>query len=381
MGAASFRLGASIPEEFERAVTSSRFTLLILSPAYLADEWAKFSEQLASYAAIAEQRQRLIPLKREECELPLHIEFRVRLDCTDKDNWETEAGRLRELLNQPEPKPERIECPYPGMVPFEAKDARFFYGREDEIDQILQRLRHQRCLWIIGNSGGGKSSLIFAGVLPRLSESGYFAPGYWLVQRMRPGSQPNQEIGTAIGGDPANPGGAVDGLLAANSPAKRLLLVIDQFEELFTRAERAEQVKFIASLKALRTLENFAMLMNLRTDFQTDLMNSELMNSALWSEPGNRVEVGPLRGTKLRQAILRPAVDVGVYLEAGLLERLMADAAEEPGVLPLLQETMRLLWGKMQRRLLTLDVYEGLGGEGRSGLAGRDGEQGRWDAG
>ena len=153
LGAASFRLGASIPEEFERAVTSSRFTLLILSPAYLADEWAKFSEQLASYAAIAEQRQRLIPLKREECELPLHIEFRVRLDCTDKDNWETEAGRLRELLNQPEPKPERIECPYPGMVPFEAKDARFFYGREDEIDQILQRLRHQRCLWIIGNSG------------------------------------------------------------------------------------------------------------------------------------------------------------------------------------------------------------------------------------
>ena len=222
-------------------MTASRFTLLILSPAYLADEWAQFSEQLASYAAVAEQRHRLIPVVREQCQLPLHLEFRVRLDCTDKDVGKPPPAQLRELLNQPEPKPERIDCPYPGMVPFQAEDARFFYGREDEIDEMLQRLRHQRYLWVIGPSGSGKSSLVFAGVLPRLAESGYFAPGYWLVRTLRPGSEPTQALATAMGGDPASPGEAVDRLLAANPPAQRLLLVIDQFEELFAQAERAEQ--------------------------------------------------------------------------------------------------------------------------------------------
>jgi hypothetical protein len=364
-GAAAFRLGASIPAEFERAVKGSRFTLLVLSLAYLADEWAKFSEQLASYAAVAEQRNRLIPLEREKCELPLYIEFRVRLDCTDKDNWETAISKLRELLNQPEPKPERIECPYPGMVPFRAEDARFFYGREDEIEEILQRLRNQRCLWVIGPSGSGKSSLIFGGILPRLARSGYFKPGYWLVRTLRPGSEPGQNLATALGGDPARPEEAIVGLLTANAPARRLLLVIDQLEELFAQASPAEQAVCIETIKLLQAVETCTLLIALRADFYPDLMTSDL-----WPvDASQRLEITPLRGQELRQAIKRPVHDVGVILEPDLLERLMADAAGEPGVLPMLQETMRLLWGKRQRRFLSLNSYEQLGAPGESGLA------------
>jgi TIR domain-containing protein len=75
----SFQPGVIIVNEFERAVTSSRFTLLVLSRAYLSDQWSRFGEQLASYATVAEQRERMVPLLRErECRLPLHIEFRVR---------------------------------------------------------------------------------------------------------------------------------------------------------------------------------------------------------------------------------------------------------------------------------------------------------------
>ncbi len=130
------------------------------------------------------------------------------------------------------------------MVPFRAEDARFFYGREDEIEQMLQRLRHQRYLWVIGPSGSGKSSLVYAGVLPRLAESSYFAPGFWLVRTLRPGSQPTRALAAALGDDPARPGEAVTSLLAANPPAQRLLLFIDQFEELFAQADRAEQARF-----------------------------------------------------------------------------------------------------------------------------------------
>jgi len=71
----------------------------VLSRAYLSDQWATFGEQLASYTAVAEQRERLVPLLRErDCTLPLHIEFRVRLDCTEQSNWEAEISRLRQLL-------------------------------------------------------------------------------------------------------------------------------------------------------------------------------------------------------------------------------------------------------------------------------------------
>ena len=103
----------------------------------------------------------------------------------------------------------------------------------------------------------------------------------------------------------------------------------------------------------------------MRADFYPDLMTSDLWPIDL----PQRLEVVPLQGQALRQAIQQPAQQVGVYPEGELIERLLADAAGEPGVLPLLQETMVLLWGKMSRRLLTLRDYEQLGGEGRSGLA------------
>jgi hypothetical protein len=178
-------------------------------------------------------------LRERDCALPLRIEFRVHLDCTEQSNWEIEIERLRQLLGQPEPKPERILCPYPGMVPFQEKDARFFYGREDKIRQMLQHFRNQRLLFVIGPSGCGKSSLVFAGLLPQLQSSTYFDEGFWLLKQMRPGALPLQELGTVLGSDPNSE--LVGKLLAANPPAQRLLLAVDQFEELFSQAERAEQ--------------------------------------------------------------------------------------------------------------------------------------------
>ena len=368
-GATYFQYGAPIPDEYTRAVTGSRFTLLIFSPAYLADEWARFSDQLVTYVTVAEQRQRLIPVVREKCPLPLHIKFRVQLDCTDEDLWEAVAGKLRELLNRPEPKTETPDCPYPGMRYFTDREARVFFGREAEIDKIILALSNLSYFWIIGNSGSGKSSLIFAGVKPRLAKN----KGDWLFRHMRPGKFPTQNLASTIcsaEGKPLNPLEAVSRQLAANPPAQRLLLVIDQFEEIFTQAEQDEQARFIDTLKEFRTLENCVLLLAERADFYGELLNIKpLMTDDLWPDDDHKVEIGPLRGTNLRQAIQRPANDLQVYLESGLLERLVADAADEPGVLPFLQETMRQLWEKMPRRLLTLKAYERMGSEGRSGLA------------
>ncbi len=271
--------------------------------------------------------------------------------------------------------PSRPPCPYPGMVPFGAEDAGHFYGRDAEIARMVGLLRRQRFMMVIGPSGSGKSSLVQAGLLPALERSRYFKEGYWLIRTMRPGARPTEALADVIGarsetGD-FEPG-TVAALLEAHPPAERLLLLVDQFEEVFTQADREEQTRFIAELQALRAPDNCALILTLRADFYPDLMTSYL-----WPvDASQRVEVAPLRGEALRAAIERPAADVGVRIEENLVNQLLTDAADEPGVLPLLQETMGLLWEEMEQRTLSYIAYQqlsdraGLGEDGAlSGLA------------
>jgi hypothetical protein len=104
---------------------------------------------------------------------------------------------------------------------------------------------------------------------------------------------------------------AVDKLLAKHAPARRLLVVVDQFEEVFTQADRDEGGRFITALQGLAGLEKCAQVLTMRADFYPELMNSEL-----WPlDASQRLEVAPLRGEALRQAIQQPAADVGVRLE------------------------------------------------------------------
>ena len=256
----------------------------------------------------------------------------------------------------------RPGCPYPGMVPFSAADARFFYGREAEIEEMLRRLRLGRYLLVIGPSGSGKSSLVTAGLLPALAQR---QPGTWQVVTLRPGATPAATLAQALAGDPTHPAAAVTALLAAHPPTSRLLVVIDQFEELFTQGDRAVQSAFLTGLTALRTVPAATVVLLMRADFYPDLMQS-----VLWPPgEGERLEIAPLQGEALRAAIRRPAADVGVELEPDLVERLVADAADEPGSLPFLQEALVLLWERLRGRQLHLADYQALSSPGRSGLA------------
>jgi ABC-type protease/lipase transport system fused ATPase/permease subunit len=115
----------------------------------------------------AEGRDRIIPIVLDKFDLPLRIDFRVTLDCTNSSNWKGAVRRLRQLLEQPEQEPARVPCPYPGMVPFGENDSGKFYGRDTERKDLLERLRLHPFLAVIGPSGSGKSSLVFAGLISR----------------------------------------------------------------------------------------------------------------------------------------------------------------------------------------------------------------------
>ena len=185
-----FRLGQSVGAEFERGVRSSRYTLLVLSPAFLADRWAEFGEGLVTFSSVDEGRNRLLALTLHPCQAPLRLRFRESLDCTDKTRWDDESARLRRHLDSPEPVIEAVPCPYPGMVPFRKEDARFFHGRDAEIQNLLTLVRQHHFLAVIGSSGSGKSSLITAGLLPRLDDARNFPRGTWRGPELPPRRDP-----------------------------------------------------------------------------------------------------------------------------------------------------------------------------------------------
>jgi len=263
-----------------------------------------------------------------------------------------------------------VPCPYPGMRPFAADDADRFHGRDAEITELISRLRAgEREIFVIGPSGSGKSSLVTAGVLPRLAR-GVTGLGPFVVRELRPGEQPAARLGQALevpAGEPLVAPDRVAGLLAHCGRSTSLLLVVDQLEELFTLASTRERARFLDALRALRAERRCAVVFTLRADFF-----GALMESALWAERRgqlSRIEVSPLCGEALREAVAAPARAVDVTVEPDLIERLVADAASEPGILPLLQETLVQLWDARADQTLMLADYEALGDGERSGLA------------
>jgi formylglycine-generating enzyme required for sulfatase activity len=365
-----FGLGHSRVEELAHAVEVSRFTVVVLSPAFLADKWAAFGQHLAAHLGIAERRDRLIPALLRPCELPLDLAFRVPLDYTRESDWDAETARLRAEIGRtpPEAPTEQVLCPYPGLIPYTQAQAELFFGRDAEIRELLRRVLHLHLAIVIGPSGSGKSSLVFAGLVPELHRRW---PNEWLVRTVRPGADPLRALRSALECAPddthpqRDPASAVAALLDRHPPARRLLLVIDQFEEALSQALAPDREAFVAIMATLRGVQASVAVLTLRADFYPELMQSDL-----WPvDEAERLEVVPLRGAALHEAIEQPARQRGVYLEAALVDRLVADAAREPGVLPLLQETLRQLWGEMRQRLLTVGAYEALGREGDSGMA------------
>jgi WD40 repeat protein len=361
----ALRIGAPIASEIERGVRTSRLTVAVLTPAYITERWTTFGEQLAGHANGAEGN--LVPLLLADCEVPLRLDFLVALDFRDPDRWATEARRLRDRLAQPDPEVVDLPCPYPGMRPYTAEHAASFHGREPEIDEIVDRLRAgEREIYVIGPSGSGKSSLVTAGVLPRLAR-GVSGLGDLVLRSLQPGDRPTERLAQVLEGDTGFNVPWVDALLARHTPATRLVLVIDQLEELFLLAGDGERARFLAALRALRGDPRCMLVHTLRAD-----CFGAVMESALWADLQgriSRVELAPLRGEELRAAIEQPARDLGVYFEPELIERLLGEAASEPGVLPLLQEVLVQLWDRRRLQLITRADYQAIGDADRSGLA------------
>ena len=264
--------------------------------------------------------------------------------------------------------------PYKGLRAFAETDAGDFFGRDLLESELVEAVSRHRLVGVVGPSGCGKSSLVRAGLIPLLRRGVLPGSERWLVTDMYPGSQPFSELqaallrvavavpedfGDRLSDDSADRSALLGELLP---PDTELLLIIDQFEELFTlTTDEDTRRRFLDAVTefAGNPLNNVRLLVTLRADFYdrpleypefAELLRKGLVTIAVPGKDG------------LRKAVTGPAQRVGLEVEPGLAERITNDVAGQPGGLPLLEYALTELFQRRTESRLTLGGYEQTGG-------------------
>ncbi|GAB2719166.1 nSTAND1 domain-containing NTPase [Nocardia thraciensis] len=265
--------------------------------------------------------------------------------------------------------PAALPNPYRGLERFEENDAHLFYGRDNDIDRLLAMVERRSFVAVVGRSGTGKSSLVGAGVLPRMRRRGLAVATVRLVGGVpvaRPGGRGDPPELSAFVAELAQAAPHLDPVHCAARLAERLsgaglLIFLDQFEELVA----TDPVRARATLRWILALvgaePRIRVVSTLRWEAIGDLVDDELTGPL----DGATVSLAPMGREQLRQVIRGPAThSPGVVVDDDLVERLVDDTAHEPGGLPLLESMLTQLWDQRRGGRLTLADYHRSGGVG-----------------
>ncbi len=272
-------------------------------------------------------------------------------------------------------------CPFRGLRVFEEEHAAFFFGREALVQHLIEQLRGDRFLAVLGPSGSGKSSLVRAGLIPQIRQGWLAGSEHWPIVLLKPGPQPLETLAarlvpllgratdplaartsilSALQTDERGLHTTVQTALAAVPDHSRLLLVADQFEEIFTLCRDEDQRdQFLANLLYATAIAGgqTMLVLTMRADF----LGKCAAYPALAARLKGLELVGPLETDDLRRAMHGPAEQVGLHYEKGLVETMLDDLGSEPGSLPLLQHTLLELWERRRGGWLTSDAYLDIG--------------------
>lgn len=271
-------------------------------------------------------------------------------------------------------------CPYRGLLYFREEDAPFFFGREAAVAQLVEAVGRHSLLAVVGASGSGKSSVVRAGLVPALRRARDIV---WEVVTLAPGEQPLKALSDALTpllfpeldaidrSEKSNKLAArfaegsvplrdmVKEALARQTGTQRLLLVADQWEELYTLTkDDAARRRFLDELLDALEHSPLTVVLTLRGDFVGKALAYRPLSDRL---QGAQVNLGPMTREELHRAIEQPAYRVGVSFEAGLVERVLDDVGDEPGNLPLLEFVLKQLWDTRRGTLLYNHAYEEMG--------------------
>jgi energy-coupling factor transporter ATP-binding protein EcfA2 len=287
-------------------------------------------------------------------------------------------------------------CPYRGLEPFREEDKEFYCGREGASAELAARVREHSFVAVIGASGSGKSSLVFAGLLPELRKD---RSVMWDVVTIRPGKWPLRSLAEAFGVAPQDKGpaaihnyfedevkayragestmlaGIVDSRLnAASEKPDRLLIYVDQWEELYAMAPAPEENKkdaeqhakdvdkFIALLLAATAGKGARakVVLTVRADFYAHLIGNRATSALL---PAAQVNIPAMTPEDFHAVIETPATKAGLTFDPpSLIAQILNDVGAQEGRLPLLQFALKGIWEKRNGNRLTGDAFAAIGG-------------------
>lgn len=378
--------------EIYRGIERSEMLVVCLSPDSVASQWVQREVNTAR-----EQGKFIIPVmavnayaQMQQTEamrwlLDVHfINFENRYEEAFPELLQALPGKRR-VGAYDDIDPENIPDPFKGLEAFQQTDAHFFFGREELIRKCLKRLQQsqsRRFLAVVGGSGSGKSSLVRAGVIPEIRAGTLPASDSWPVLIFTPGETPvdalaqrlaplidDMEMEDALAVLRASPGGLhqlSERILAGDDERGRLLMVVDQFEEVFTRAGDVDRDAFLKMLVTAATQPGgrALIIITMRADFFDRL--GRYPDLAALFEQENMVIVTEMTAADLLRSIEGPAEAVGLIYDEGLPQRILEDVRRQPGSLPLLQYALKELYQKREGRRLTNASYEAIGGVRRA---------------
>ena len=269
--------------------------------------------------------------------------------------------------------------PYKGLRAFQRADAGDFFGRDQLIQRLLQRLQvndgNEAFLAVVGPSGSGKSSVVKAGLMPRIQDGVLGDDIDWYLADMVPGTHPIEELEASLLGIATMDMPGLFDQLAQNErglvrAVKRLLpgdsshlvLIIDQFEEVFTLVEDEQLRKHFLDL-ILAAIQDARSRIRVIITLRADFYDRPLYYNQFGDLIRRRTEIVlPLSDEELEAAMRGPAERVGVAVEPALVSTVVSEVSQQPGALPLLQYALTELYERSANNRLTLDVYNDIGG-------------------
>jgi energy-coupling factor transporter ATP-binding protein EcfA2 len=354
-------------------------------------DWAREELLVAQHRAAKERSFRLIPILLPGVSDPFDWgklpPFLAQRTWVDFRHGLDQPQPLRTLVNATKGLPpgsgvplnvDAQRCPYRGLENFDEEHAEFFFGRERDIQRLLEKLKLTRFVAVLGASGSGKSSLTRAGLIPALKQGALPQSANWTICVMTPGSQPLTTLAAHL--MHVCPSlqmmqRTLDHLIEdqrtlylavafslVNEKVGRIVFVIDQFEEVFTLCrEERECAQFLANLVYASSVPEgqCMVLVTMRADFLPKCAGFPDLAARVAAE---QFLVSPMDTDMLRQAIEEPARRVGLSFEAGVVDKILNDVANQPGALPLLEHALLELWKRRQGSTLTMDGYRESGG-------------------
>ncbi len=319
--------------------------------------------------------------------LRLHQWLDLRKPVENLDQLRTLVAAVLEAPASSQPALCDSKSPYRGLQRFEEVHALYFFGRDLELTNLIKAMAFDPFLTITGGSGSGKSSLVRAGLIPALQRGRYFEQGLaverWVIAVLRPGSAPFQSLADALPALDQSLGqaerlkvqnylkneafskgtsGLRDAIAILAPKNSRVLLLIDQFEEVFTLTNsKDERSRFIGSLLDCvdtDSEQHTHVVITMRADFYGQCWEYPSLPSRI---ANNQLAIESMSEDQLRDVIQRPINLTGKKLQPGLLETILHDVGLHSGNLPLLEYALAQLWEKSSGPILTSTAYESIG--------------------